>query len=210
MSTPPALLPLLRQHTRDVHDALEQTRYARALQSKELPLGWLQRFLQGEEALLGATLAAQRGSPLEALRALDCGLASRHARTLADLEGLAPHALPAPLEQLLGQQRALLKDQALRAPWSVLGMIYVIAGSALGGVQIAHWLRQALPAQRAWMTRFEDPQQVARRWRALCTRMEALAIDPAAAEQAVQGARLGFGAYLRWMEALVDPAQEQA
>lgn len=204
MSTPQGLLPFLRRETRDVHQALEQTHYSRRLMRGDLPRPWLRGFVQAEAHLLGTTLELQRSSPQTTIQRLDSGLEERHRRTLRDMEGLAPGEPPGALRRLLAAQEEALRLEAQADPWRLLGVIYVIAGSALGGLQIARVLRESFPEDRHLLTRFEAPQRVAQGWRALSAQLNHLGEAPQVKEAALLGARAGFGAYQSLLDLLAD------
>jgi heme oxygenase len=191
------ILARLREETADLHAGLERT----------LPLGCA---VLGREEY-ARVLAAFRGFfatwESEALRHAPASLLPlvRERQRLPLLD--------ADLAQLgEGTPSATALDPAqlpdLGDPAQLLGSMYVLEGSRLGGQIIAKRVRDIVPGARAghasgpavaFFTGFGP--ETGRRWKSFCSVLEAFAITPSDAARMISAARATFLAFDLWMRA---------
>ncbi|WP_207538915.1 biliverdin-producing heme oxygenase [Sabulicella rubraurantiaca] len=158
----------LREATREAHDAVDRAFGAYALTGRD---GYA-RFLRAQARILPAMERSLDPGPLLP------PWRGRGPLLSADLAALGEAMPPAaPL--------ALPPGEAAR-----LGAIYVLEGSRLGGAMLA----RQVPAE--WPGAFLRTPAPAGLWRAVIALLEAEDSGPAWREEAADGARAAFGAFL--------------
>jgi heme oxygenase len=179
----PAILQLLRTETRPYHDALEQNEFNRTLQDGTITAPITHRFL----ARLYGFLV-----PYEArLRQHDfapewqIGQRQRAHLILQDL-GVEAAALP------------LCLQMPTLAAWpQLLGAMYVLEGSTLGGQVLSRQLAKAGIEARSYFT--GNGEQTGPLWKSFCERLSAAATEENQA-QIVASAASTFQTLHAWIE----------
>lgn len=194
----------LRQATWDIHERLEATPYAKALEDGSVSLeGYLGhlRCLAVLHSELERHLSKVADHPV--WRPED----SRLPLIMADLDFFRPRfardVLPAVEEALA--MAGDIRRRCRTAPASLLGPLYVLEGSAKGGLTLAPLVRAALdlPEGRGATYLESRGPAVPARFEAFMERMEAaLGADEALLAQAVESAREFFEGLERIMLAL--------
>lgn len=181
-ATAPAILQALRTETRPAHDLLEQNAFNQALTAGTLT-----------EAATAHFLAKMYGFlvPYEArLRAQNLGPeweAAARQRAHLILEDL----------QLPASALAICPDMPPLASWpQLLGALYVLEGSTLGGQVIARQLAKAGIALRAYFTGYGE--RTGPRWKAFCELL-AQAATPDNQAEIVASASLTFQKLSAWL-----------
>lgn len=198
----------LRRETEAAHRGVEALPFFAALESGELPIQSYVTLLQALEAVHAALEAelASAGHPL--LAAVWIGTPSRLPLLRRDLDQLRPHrteTCAAVLRAQLVAQR--IRQRGWEAPVSLLGYLYVLEGSALGGPTIAAQAARALDLRDgAGLAYFSgDGRETGALWAAFTRRMnDALAGEPDR-DAVVTAAREAFGG-IREIIATLHPA----
>ncbi len=186
----------LRTQTRDEHIRVEALPFFRALHARELPLASYVGFLRAlsivyevfEQALMHtrhSALTAVWDSSLHKLPLIDRDLAYFQARGLPN----APVALLR--AHLLTQQ---VRQRAHDDPISLLGYLYVLEGSTLGGLvlkaQVARAFELTASDGIAYLSSYEKSTRA--HWQAFAGRMNGVLDDPAEQERVVAAAQEAF------------------
>ncbi len=203
-------MPVLREGTRDAHAALEALPFSRALQEGALGRPDYVAFLRSmaflHEAVEGALEASGDGRViavwhpgLRRLPALEDDLEALEAATGGDL----PVERPDLLAILAGEEARM---QGARTPPYLLGWLYVLQGSVLGGRTLAGPVGKALGLAEGRGTAFLSGQgggSPGDRWREFGARMEAAFPSPGGGrESLLRGALAAFQAFHAVFQAL--------
>lgn len=201
----------LRAATRELHESLESLPYTRALLDGSLPLSHYQSFLRALHIIHLALEQAVELASHEALKQLAGRASARRLRLERDLGDLHvdAHAVDAPgLRALLVAQRMRL--DALREPSRLLGYLYVLEGSQLGGLVQHAVLARRSELQRGGLAYLQgDGKRARQEFEAFTVELERVLADQAALESAVRGAQAAFEGFAALLGAL-DPSQPPA
>ena len=202
---------LLREATRDAHEAAEATAGMRLLLAGELDASGYAGLLRAQLALFRAWEAERSGwlagleewryvsraSLIEAdlCRSRFIGDSARNNATYTAAAPIADES--APTEHGAGQVAARRAEQGAAA-W---GELYVIEGSALGGRVIVRRLRELYPALPHHF--YAVGENAPASWRRFQSLLDHVLPDEASQEAAVNAARQMFA---RFQQTLKDPA----
>lgn len=156
----PAILPLLRAETRPYHDAVEQNPFNQALTAGTVTAADTARFLTGMYGFVQPYEAQLRAHAAEFGPAWELERRYRAPLILEDLARLG-HATVPPLCPTL---------PPLDTRPQLLGAMYVMEGSTLGGQVIARMLAKAGIEARAYFSGYGD--QTGPLWKSFCQQLD--------------------------------------
>ncbi|MGI4761220.1 MAG: biliverdin-producing heme oxygenase [Janthinobacterium lividum] len=188
MLTPPAPAPILarlRTATRPYHDAVEQNEFNQALAAGTPSEAATARFLAKMYGFLAPYEAALLGHAAALGPAWEIPERLRAHLILADL-----HAEPSQLPQCPAMPPLATVPQ-------LLGAMYVLEGSTLGGQVLARQLAKAGSSQVRYFTGYGA--QTGPRWKAFCQLLGAAAPDAATENELVQSAIHTFQHLATWL-----------
>ena len=187
-SAAPTILQQLRSGTADLHESLET---ALPLGSMDLTLDRYIQVLQGFRGFFAGWEPAARNAAPPALAPL---LLERARTPLLDRDLAALGCIPE-----LAIATAL---PAMSGIVSLLGSMYVLEGSRLGGQYLVRGLesRLGLTPQRGLSFFYGFGPQTGSQWKAFCAIVEQH-VPPSASQEAVAAARSTFLAVHHWMAA---------
>lgn len=178
----PAILQALRAETRPAHDALEQNAFNQALVAGTLTEGLARYFLAKMYGFLVPYEARLRRQSLGS--EWEAEARQRAHLILEDLQ-LPAAALP------------LCPDMPPLASWpQLLGAMYVVEGSTLGGQVIARQLAKLNSELRTYFLGYGE--QTGSRWKAFC-QLLAQEANPTNQTAIVQSASLTFQKLSAWL-----------
>lgn len=186
-------LDRLRAATRALHDRIEATGAAARIMADGVRAEQYRDFLLRTLAVVG---------PAESWLGRTCPAAG-----IADpCGGIRAPSLLADIEALGGGSPRVGAGAAAEAAMAglhagrgaVLGCLYVLEGSALGGAMIAKHLRRRFGEQADGFTRFHggEGMKAGERWRHVCGLLAGLDGNEAAIDEAVRAAEALFGCFL--------------
>lgn len=208
----------LRRETEAEHRHVEALPFFAALEAAELPLAAYVGFLR-------AMHAVHEALETEAGRTADASLAAVWhdelrrlpllARDLAHFAGRpAPATTPAAVAAQLVAQR--VRRRAHDDPASLLGYLYVLEGSTLGGTLVRRLAARAFDLEDGAGTAYLQGhgRQTKTRWMEFSRRVDAVRLDDAALTRAVEAAREAFAGIAAIVAALhpadVRPSRDPA
>ncbi|MCD6060114.1 MAG: hypothetical protein K0S16_425 [Moraxellaceae bacterium] len=209
VSTPQPVMARLRAETRDAHARIEATPFFRALADGSLgPAGyasWLRALAVLHEAVRHV-LARSRAPVLQPFREclpdrlalLDRDLVHFHGQGLAESEAAILRA------HVLAQA---IRLQGLATPAFLLGALYVLEGSALGGLVLRDQVARSLGLEDGNGTAYlagrgKETQQG---WQAFGRQMESAVVAPVEQDTAIAAAGAMFAGLLEIAEVLHRP-----
>jgi len=186
--TPPAPAPILarlRAETRPYHDAVEQNEFNQALAAGTPSAAATARFLAKMYGFLAPYEAALLG----------------HAAALGPAWEIAErrraHLILEDLRAEPGQLPLCLALPPLATVPQLLGAMYVLEGSTLGGQVLARQLAKAGSDQLRYFTGYGA--QTGPRWKAFCQQLSQAATDAATENEIVQSAIHTFQHLATWL-----------
>jgi heme oxygenase len=186
--TPPAPAPILarlRAETRPYHDAVEQNEFNQALAAGTPSEAATTRFLARMYGFLAPYEAALLG----------------HVATLGPAweipERLRAHLILADLHAEASQLPLCPALPPLATRPQLLGAMYVLEGSTLGGQVLARQLAKAGSSQLRYFTGYGA--QTGPRWKAFCQLLSEAATDAATENEIVQSAIHTFQHLATWL-----------
>jgi heme oxygenase len=201
------MLEALRAATRVLHERIDNSEFAHAVANGTIPLPRYASFLRAVHAVLSAVEETVERSGSAELRAACAHGGERRARLVRDLAYLQTdlrgvdaavlHALA------LGQQ---LRRDAQLASAALLGYLYVIEGSQLGGLFQKKALEGRPELQAgglAYLTGAGRDTQA--QFRAFVAKLEAALTDDAALASAIAGATHAFAGFEAIVTAVMSP-----
>ncbi|UOQ53956.1 biliverdin-producing heme oxygenase [Hymenobacter cellulosivorans] len=179
----PAILQLLRTETRPYHDALEQNEFNRALQEGTVTVTVVQRFLAKMYGFLVPYEARLRAQDLGPEWQIDQRL---RAHLIPQDLGVAPESLP------------VCPSMPALTTWpQLLGSMYVLEGSTLGGQVLARQLAKAGIEGRTYF--MGNGEQTGPLWKSFCQLLAEAATEDNQA-QIVASAASTFQTLHAWIE----------
>ncbi|GAB2784538.1 heme oxygenase [Hymenobacter luteus] len=183
VSAPASVLHRLRQETQPYHAALEQSAFNRALMAGTITSDVTTHFLSRLYGFLRPYEAALRAHAFPA----EWEVAAR----------CRAHLIEQDLAQAAGLPQC--PDMPpLRTRAQLLGALYVVEGSTLGGQIITRQLARAGITARTYFTGYAE--QTGARWKSFCGLLSAAALHPADQDQVVQSAIVTFQKLHAWIE----------
>lgn len=200
----------LRASTREIHDRLEQLGYSRAVLDGSLPSAHYASFLRALFVLHNALEQCVELAADPALRAVFGRGFERRALLEQDLAFLRvdPHGVdPAALCALVLAQRMRL--DGLRDPHTLLGHMYVLEGSQLGGL-VQHKALSGRPELRQGGLAYlaGAGRDSAAEFQQFSARLDLALSDPTALERATLGALACFEGFEALLNAL-EPSERE-
>jgi heme oxygenase len=201
----------LRAGTRVRHDAVEALPFFTELAAGRLSLDGYVSFLRSSRALFGAVENAAAASPHAAVAALFNADDAAGASLDADLAALdtVPHRTLSDAELRAASAAHELSLAARADPLRLLGYLYILVGSQLGGMvlrgQVAGALGLSGPAGLEFVGR--GGAHAASRWRTFCARLDALPLTAAETGVVVAAADELFADFAGAVAALPAGAQ---
>lgn len=202
MDARPLLMAFLRERTQEQHTAIESSPFFAALAAGHLPRA---RYVELLRALAIVHEALEAGLSRSADPAVRAVLRPEDARLPLLLRDLRDAGFEARDVERDGGSPALLHAEVLAErirgwadddPAALLGCVYVMGGSVLGGPFVAAMVTRGLaaegPVPLAYLT--NDARPPGDFWRGFTDRMNAAALDPADMERAAAAAGATFEA----------------
>lgn len=197
------VMEALRASTRREHRALEAMPFNAALAGGQIGARGYAALVEIQRLMHAAVEAAAAGHEHEAVGAVWSEELSKLEALDADRRAF-PHEEGGPLDEAVERGRrfaSVVESLGPAAPWWLLGVLYVLEGSTLGGVflrdRIARGLGVSPEALHYYGIYGRDTKA---RWGKFCRRMEAAVVTPTAIECCVEGAREAFVAFGRCFE----------
>jgi heme oxygenase len=202
----------LRDETRREHRQIEALPFFTALTGGDLPIAAYAEWLQSLHTVYAAFEGEmQRAQHPQIVAVWDAAL---HKLPLIqqDLASLQPHlatelTLPRLRAELVAQR---IRQRAIDHPSSLLGYLYVLEGSTLGGVVLHARVARSLGLQRSGGLAFLGSYGKATRahWTAFTQRMNQAGLSEAEQDEAISAAREAFDGVAQIVEALYPVSNE--
>ena len=189
---PPGLSARLRAATRSRHDAVEAVPFFVAMRRDDLPRQCAVSYLRGL-TIVHAVLESCLSSASAGLPILQRAQARRSASLRATLEAADTAGLPDIPRAIDAAIR--LADRILLAahqPEALLGPLYVLEGSQLGGQILRRHLATALDIAPERISYIAEPKTVAAEWASLRRDLDGLELPEQAVEAVLRAAEATF------------------
>lgn len=193
---PASLMARLKEDTRQAHERLDHLPYHKALFSQELSLARYAQQLVCWHEFVSALELALEDSRCVALRGLNALRTPKSPWLVADLEALTQRLerLPTPTPSTRMYAR-YLDTLIIEESFELLGHLYVMEGSALGGMVLKKQLAAQLPGlDEAHGLRFYSGHGRATMaiWGQFKAAVDALGLSPLQQDQVIQEAKRAF------------------
>ena len=201
-----SMMARLRAETRDAHDLVEGLPYSESILDETVSRGRYIAQLHAWHAAHVALEGALEASPNDRVRAVWDQTAPRAGWLAQDLEALDPQGLQAmdAVQRGAYQWARAIEEVAASDPVGLLGHLYVLEGSSLGGMVLCKHLGAALELTPEAGLRYYTGygRETAARWRVFKARMDEAVDTPEAQERVLDQARRAFEHIAGLLEAL--------
>jgi heme oxygenase len=207
------VMETLRASTRREHRALEAMPFNAALARGEIGARGYAALIEVQRQLHAAVEAVAPGHEHEAVGAVWSEELSKLEALDADRRAF-PHEAGGPFDEAVERGRrfaSVVGSLGPAAPWWLLGVLYVLEGSTLGGVFLRDRIARGLGVSPDALHYYGIYGRATKaRWGQFCRRMEAAVVTPTAIELCVEGAREAFVAFGHIFESMEGGLPEEA
>ncbi|MEU4342747.1 biliverdin-producing heme oxygenase [Nocardia sp. NPDC023852] len=204
------IMQRLRAETRAWHDALEATPFSLELLSRTLLLGRYVGQLRAYRIILDAleTRLAGTDDPIvTAVWRADLAKVPLLDQDLAFFDTVPADDIAAAAITVADRFAAVISDRMTKAPVSLLGFLYVMEGSTMGGLELTPHVRATFGlVDGRGLTYYSSGDR--QRWAAFATRMDEAVVDEPLQQLVLESADKGYRAIADTLGALSRPDRE--
>ncbi|WP_327113686.1 biliverdin-producing heme oxygenase [Nocardia sp. NBC_01730] len=206
------IMKRLRAETRAWHDALEATPFSLELLSRTLLLGRYVGQLRAYRIILDTleTRLADSDDPIvTAVWRSDLAKVPLLEQDLEFFDTVPADAIAATAITVADRFAAVISDCVTKDPVSLLGFLYVMEGSTMGGLELTPHVRATFGlADGRGLTYYSSGDR--QRWTAFATRMDEAVVDEPLQQLVLAAADKGYRAIADTLAALSRPDREES